>query len=93
MTVSLGIDFGTSGARLVAIDTDCNVLWWSTKDLVAGQWRQVLFGLIQSVPSEIKSQVGRIAIECTFSTVLLCDANGRLVGTPILWFSIISLTR
>jgi D-ribulokinase len=85
MTVSLGIDFGTSGARLVAIDTDCNVLWWGARDLVAGQWRQVLFGLIQSVPIEIKSRVGRIAIDGTSSTVLLCDANGRLVGAPILY--------
>ncbi len=85
MTVSLGIDFGTSGARLVAIDTDCNVLWWGTSDLVAGQWRQVLFKLIQSVPIEIKSRVGRIAIDGTSSTVLLCDADGRLVGEPILY--------
>ena len=85
MTVSLGIDFGTSGARLVAIDTDCNVIWWGARDLVAGQWRQVLFGLIQSVPIEIKSRVGRIAIDGTSSTVLLCDADGRLVGTPILY--------
>jgi D-ribulokinase len=85
MIVSLGIDFGTSGARLVAIDTDCNVIWWSTSDLVAGQWRQVLFGLIQSVPIEIKSRVKRIAIDGTSSTVLLCNADGKLVGTPILY--------
>ena len=45
MTVSIGIDFGTSGARLVGIDTDCNVLWWGASDLPAGRWRETLFEL------------------------------------------------
>jgi D-ribulokinase len=85
MTVSLGIDFGTSGARLVAIDTDCNVLWWGTSDLPAKTWRETLFALIQAIPSGIKSQVARIAIDGTSSTVLLCDADGRICGTPILY--------
>jgi D-ribulokinase len=85
MTVSIGIDFGTSGARLVAIDTDRNVLWWGTRELSVGAWREALFALIREVPPEIKSQVSRIAIDGTSSTVLLCDADGRMVGTPILY--------
>jgi D-ribulokinase len=86
MTVAIGIDFGTSGARLVAIDTDCNVLWWGTGDLLAGAWRKTLFGLIQAIPPAIKSQVSRIAIDATSSTVLLCDAEGRSIGDPILYY-------
>ena len=86
MTVSLGIDFGTSGARLVAIDTDCNVLWWGTSDLRDGEWRETLFALIQAVPSEVKTRVSRIAIDGTSSTVLLCDSEGKLLGTPILYY-------
>jgi D-ribulokinase len=86
MTVSLGIDFGTSGARLVAIDTDCNVLWWGSRDLVAGAWRETLFALIEAIPSEIKARVSRIAIDGTSSTVLLCDENGQISGTPILYY-------
>jgi D-ribulokinase len=85
MAVSLGIDFGTSGARLVAIDTDRNVLWWGTRELSAGAWREILFALIREVPPAIKSQVSRIAIDGTSSTVLLCDADGRIVGEPILY--------
>jgi D-ribulokinase len=85
MTVSIGIDFGTSGARLVAIDTDCNVLWWRTRDLLTETWPDVLFALIDSIPTEIKLRVSRIAIDGTSSTVLLCDAKGRMVGTPILY--------
>jgi D-ribulokinase len=86
MTVSLGIDFGTSGARLVAIDTDCNVLWWETSDLRAGEWRETLFRLITAVPMTVKARVTRIAIDGTSSTVLLCDDRGKLVGAPILYY-------
>jgi D-ribulokinase len=85
MTISIGIDFGTSGARLVAIDTDCNVLWWGTRDLQAGTWPEILFALIGSIPPAIKARVSRIAIDGTSSTVLLCDAKGEIVGTPILY--------
>jgi D-ribulokinase len=85
MMVSLGIDFGTSGARLVAIDTDCNVLWWGTSDLPAGKWREALFELIQSIPIAVKIRVNRIAIDGTSSTVLLCDDRGALVRSPILY--------
>jgi D-ribulokinase len=85
MTVSLGIDFGTSGARLVAIDIDCNVLWWGNMDLPAGMWRETLFALIRDIPTAIKAQVGRIAIDGTSATVLLCDADGETIGAPILY--------
>jgi D-ribulokinase len=86
MTVSIGIDFGTSGARLVAIDTDCNVLWWGTRNLPDGEWRETLFALIQALPTEIKAQASRIAIDGTSSTVVLCDSEGKLLGTPILYY-------
>ncbi|WP_373539369.1 FGGY-family carbohydrate kinase [Chamaesiphon sp.] len=85
MTVSLGIDFGTSGARLVAIDTDRNVLWWGTRELVGWRWRETLFALIQEIPVAIKARVGRIAIDGTSGTVLLCDAMGQIIGVPILY--------
>jgi D-ribulokinase len=86
MTVSLGIDFGTSGARLVAIDTDRNVLWWGNRHFEANDdWRATLFALIRSIPIAIKSQVTRMAIDGTSSTVLLCDAEGKILGSPILY--------
>jgi D-ribulokinase len=85
MTVSLGIDFGTSGARLVAIDTDRNVLWRGSRAISPKNWRETLFGLIQAVPNPVKTRVNRIAIDGTSSTVLLCDAAGQLVCAPI-WY-------
>ncbi|WP_295614373.1 FGGY-family carbohydrate kinase [Chamaesiphon sp. GL140_3_metabinner_50] len=84
MTVTLGIDFGTSGARLVAIDTDRNVLWWGREPLGAA-WQETLFSLIRAIPGEIRSQVTSIAIDGTSSTVLLCNDRGQLIGTPILY--------
>lgn len=86
MTISIGIDFGTSGARLVAIDTDRNVLWRGSLAVPAGQWRETLFSLIRSVPSQVKLQVNRIAIDGTSSTVLLCDAEGQPIFDPI-WYN------
>jgi D-ribulokinase len=86
MTVAIGIDFGTSGARLVAIDTDRNVLWWGTSELSARSWRETLFSLIQAVPRDIKPRITRIAIDGTSSTVLLCDDRGQLIGEPILYY-------
>lgn len=83
MTVSLGIDFGTSGARLVAIDTDRNVLWRGTGAVSDGEWRNNLFALIRSVPDSVRSHVKRMAIDGTSSTVLSCDAQGQVVGAPI----------
>lgn len=85
MTVSIGIDFGTSGARLVAIDTDRNVLWWGTRELSAGKLRETLFALIQAIPIAVKARVTRMAIDGTSSTVLLCNSQGRIIGTPILY--------
>jgi D-ribulokinase len=86
MTVSLGIDFGTSGARLVAIDTDRNVLWWGSVAVSPHEWREHLFALIQAVPELIKARVRRLAIDGTSSTVLLCDAAGQPIFAPI-WYN------
>jgi D-ribulokinase len=85
MTVALGIDFGTSGARLVAIDTDRNVLWWRTRAITDEGWRETLFELIRSTPAEIVQRVSRIAIDGTSSTVVLCDESGQIIGMPLLY--------
>ncbi len=83
MTVALGIDFGTSGARLIAIDIDRNVLCWRTSGISTGKWRETLFDLIRSIPVEIASGISRIAIDGTSSTVVLCDNRGQIIGMPL----------
>jgi sugar (pentulose or hexulose) kinase len=91
MAFSLGIDFGTSGARLIAIDTDRNILhlgfqhWEQGSGDLAQEWQKVLFDLIRSVPDAVKVRVGRLAIDGTSSTVLLCDRVGKPLLAPLLY--------
>ncbi|WP_421656822.1 hypothetical protein [Leptothermofonsia sp. ETS-13] len=90
MALYLGIDFGTSGARLAVIDADTQLLteasgrFGTAKDWIA-TWREALFNLIGQVPEELRREVGAIAINGTSSTVLLCDAVGNPVTPPLLY--------
>ncbi|MBW4576643.1 MAG: FGGY-family carbohydrate kinase [Aphanothece sp. CMT-3BRIN-NPC111] len=90
MNLYLGIDFGTSGARAVVIDTDriiqaeAQYPFESTADLAAS-WEVALFSLILQIPQKLRKEIIAIAINGTSSTVLLCDAAGQLVDTPILY--------
>ena len=91
-SVALGIDFGTSGARAVAIagdgsvlaEADCLFLAGAATDWVA-TWRAALFASIGSIPLEVRGALAAIAINGTSSTVLLCDAGGEPVTAPILY--------
>jgi D-ribulokinase len=88
MKLSLGIDFGTSGARAVAIYNDRNICWTgrlprSSQD--PAQWAAILAQLLAQIPSEIKSQIDRIAIDGTSGTVLLCDELGRPLGPALMY--------
>jgi D-ribulokinase len=91
MTNYLGIDFGTSGARAIVIDRDKNIIF-ECKLVHSDRsnnwvkcWQKTLFDLIISIPLPIRKQIGRIAIDGTSSTVLLCDRDGIPVGEPILY--------
>ena len=91
LNLYLGIDFGTSGARAIVIDTAGTIqaeaqypFTQSNTDLAA-IWQTALFNLIEQISPEIKSKVKAIAINGTSSTVLLCDAAGKPVDTPILY--------
>jgi D-ribulokinase len=83
MQFYLGLDFGTSGARAIAIDFQGIIhseqSYTFARDEVRQPlcWRQALFELIRSIPENVRSQVCRIAINGTSATVLLCDAQGQ----------------
>jgi sugar (pentulose or hexulose) kinase len=88
MNFYLGIDFGTSGARAIAIDPDGNIRGRSRVSLTrndAEHWKESLFGLLESLPRSIRARVQAIAVNGTSSTVLLCDAAGEPVDEPILY--------
>jgi D-ribulokinase len=88
--IYLGIDFGTSGARAIAIDP-CGVLQASvslptpsTQDL-ATTWKQTLFELLRQIPLKLRQHLQAIAINGTSSTVLLCNGQGQPLAAPLLY--------
>ena len=74
----LGIDFGTSGARAVVIDSDANILATAKYPFNARSqvskplpwlWQRGLFYLISRISLEIRGSVERIVINGTSATV------------------------
>lgn len=90
----LGIDFGTSGARAVVIDSDANILATAKYPFHARSkvsqplpwlWQRGLIYLISRISLEIRGSVERIVINGTSATVLLCDRHGEPVTEPLLY--------
>ena len=92
MDYYLGIDFGTSGARAIAIDEEKNIVASTqsnfteiASDKLAQTWKNTLHELILAIPQKIRTQIKAIAINGTSSTVLLCDAQGNPITAPLLY--------
>ena len=92
MSFYLGIDFGTSGARAVVIDSAGNIqaeAQYPFTDISASElaktWQKALFTLMELIPGNIRQEIISIAINGTSATVLLCDRNGNPVETPLLY--------
>ncbi|MGG6293254.1 FGGY-family carbohydrate kinase [Leptolyngbya sp. AN02str] len=85
---TLGIDFGTSGARAIAIDEAAQPQAQASVALTeqtAEAWRIALYDLLAQLPLTIRQQVRAIAINGTSSTVLLCDPQGVPIREPLLY--------
>jgi sugar (pentulose or hexulose) kinase len=91
MPHSLGIDFGTSGARAIVLDPTLEIqgsvsLAFPTVYADwAGLWQQTLFDLLERIPLELRKTIGSIALNGTSSTVLVSDAAGNPIGSPLLY--------
>lgn len=87
----LGIDFGTSGARAIAINAqqqilaEAHITFPPVADNWTDQWRKTLFQLLHSIPPHIRQHTQAIAINGTSSTVLLSDSLGNPIGPPLLY--------
>ncbi len=84
----LGIDFGTSGARAIAIDAQGEIVAQSRVndlDQTPQAWRSALESLLSDLPQTVRSQIVGIAINGTSSTVLLCDAAGTPLLEPLMY--------
>lgn len=88
MGLFLGIDFGTSGARAIAIDGNETLraeISLPFTDTGADHWKEILFELLESLPRSLRPEIEAIAIDGTSSTVLLCDASGNSIEEPIFY--------
>lgn len=92
MNYYLGIDFGTSGARGIAIDREKQIVATANytfpkqvPNLLISSWQKALFIIIEAIPLKIRQQLQAIAINGTSSTVLLCDRHGIPLTIPLLY--------
>lgn len=86
----MGLDFGTSGARAIAINDREKSCWEGrvafnrTKNWVV-VWQETLWTLLQQIPLSIRREMAAIAIDGTSSTVLLCDEKGQAIADPLFY--------
>jgi D-ribulokinase len=92
MNLYLGVDFGTSGARLALIDQDRGVVVDGRfvfevfqGSLLCNHWEKALFSLLEEIPQFLRRDIRAIAINGTSSTVLLCDELGNPISTPLMY--------
>lgn len=88
MGLALGIDFGTSGARAIAINPDRAIVAQATctYDCQHPQvWKTSLFSLLEQLPLECCQQITRILINGTSATVLFCDREGEAITPPLMY--------
>ncbi|MBE9065320.1 FGGY-family carbohydrate kinase [Leptolyngbya cf. ectocarpi LEGE 11479] len=86
----LGIDFGTSGARAIAIDSLGQIIaetrcQYRSDAPNADDWKHTLWTLLDQIPGNVRHQIGAISINGTSATVLLCDRNHRPLTPPLLY--------
>eukprot|EP00238_Polyblepharides_amylifera_P003807 CAMPEP_0196586466 /NCGR_PEP_ID=MMETSP1081-20130531/54380_1 /TAXON_ID=36882 /ORGANISM="Pyramimonas amylifera, Strain CCMP720" /LENGTH=478 /DNA_ID=CAMNT_0041908363 /DNA_START=97 /DNA_END=1533 /DNA_ORIENTATION=- len=90
----MGIDFGTSGARATVIDEDRSTLAESRRSYeahdgdssLADSWERALFGLLEDVPSELRSHIASIAIDGTSATAMLVqESSGEVLAGPLMY--------
>ena len=83
--LALGFDFGTSGARVVAVDAsgqqvdEASVRWPSEHDAAdPSAWRAAVDDLLFALPLSLRAAVGRVCVGGTSATCLLVDgASGE----------------
>jgi len=86
--LALGIDFGTSGVRAIALDgaTQIHALIKTSYDISdCDSWRSALWHILETLPLDIKLAVRAIAIDGTSSTVLAVSDQGQPLTQPVLY--------
>ncbi len=82
--LALGVDFGTSGVRLAAIDQDGETaaelgLPYPGPFECPESWREGFLSLMRQLPLDITQRVNTISLAGTSGTLLLCRDDGQLL--------------
>jgi sugar (pentulose or hexulose) kinase len=86
-----GIDLGTSGCRLIIIDSDKNIksssaISYQTTDAQTPElWWNAVFKLLKELPKEIKQNLHSLAIDGTSGTFLFTDKNGNPSSSVLMY--------
>jgi sugar (pentulose or hexulose) kinase len=88
MNYFLGIDFGTSGVRAIAINPNNEIVSISRSDYKirdCSSWQNILYEVIYNLPQHIKQNIRKIIIDGTSATVLICDRSGKVITPPMIY--------
>ncbi|MDR2219445.1 MAG: FGGY-family carbohydrate kinase [Methylobacillus sp.] len=84
----LGLDFGTSGARISLINSagaEHFQTGVSFSENIWQEWQQVLRQLIIAIPADLRHRIAALAFCGTSGTALLCDETGQPLLPAILY--------
>jgi len=88
MNYFLGIDFGTSGIRAIAIDASNQIMAIARSEYDIRDcetWESGLYAVIANLPLEIRQNIRKIVIDGTSATVLICDRQGQTISPPMIY--------
>jgi len=98
MSLSIGIDMGTSACRVAVLDGQETLLSLASAPLAEPTgdapyceqspddwWQACQTALKQALAELDPQQVGRIAVDGTSATLLLCDAAGQVDGPALMY--------
>ncbi len=88
----LGVDFGTSGVRAIALNETAQIVAQSRYPFnppsavsMPAEWQKALWRVIGKLDRRVRSQIGRVAINGTSATVLLCDRTTRPLTRALMY--------
>ena len=91
--VTLGLDFGTSGARVTAVDGGGAVLAYAMAPWPAdaardwpSAWAAALWSLLEGLPAPVRAAAAAIAVDGTSASAMLVDdVTGAPLTAPLMY--------
>ena len=84
----MGIDFGTSGARVAIIDSGKELIYTEQEKYFTGleqpkDWQDCFKKLIANLPVNIKNNLCACSLDATSGTILACDHIGNPLSNAL----------